>query len=529
MSRTTTEIGPLLQMVCAQDTEGWSDGRLLSHFLAHRDEAAFAALVRRHGPMVLGVCRRILANAADAEDAFQATFIVLVRRAAALTTRGFVGDWLHGVARHAALDARRAAARRRNREMTAARPEAQTEAPRNDWLALLDDEINRLPAKYRLPIVLCELEGKTRQEAAAQLGWPEGTVAGRLARGRELLARRLLRGGLAVGAGATGWLAEGAAQAALPPGLAQATAQAARLMLAGAAGAQGTLSAGALNLARGVTRTMFWKKAKTVMLVLTLGVLLAGAGGLTLHLLAGESAPAAQREPPPQAAAAALRAPQGDKKPQPTANKRVQVLDEIMEIRDFQSVPMTLKEFVLLISEKLMAEGHDVAILLNSAAFREESPKESDIWDTQLIFPLGPRKLTVTEILRFGLAQVPSRNATFVLYPRHIEITTVKRASAGYKLQQPVLATFAGRKLGDVLRELSETTATSIVVDVRVGDKEDRLVSATFLNDVTLAGALRALTEMADLKMVVLRGGVIYVTTPAHAEALRKDKAVVDE
>src|SRR5947209_16366284 len=92
--------------------EDRSDADLLSHFLAHRDEAAFAALVRRHGPMVLGVCRRILANAADAEDAFQATFLVLVRRAAALTTRVFVGDWLHGVARHAALDARRAAARR---------------------------------------------------------------------------------------------------------------------------------------------------------------------------------------------------------------------------------------------------------------------------------------------------------------------------------------------------------------------------------------------------------------------------------
>ena len=114
----------------------------------------------------------------------------LVRKAASLTSRPVLGDWLHGVARHAALKARGAAARRRAKELASAQAAAQHAAARNDWLPLLDEELSRLPEKYRLPVVLCDLEGRTRKEASAQLGWPEGTVAGRLARGRALLATR---------------------------------------------------------------------------------------------------------------------------------------------------------------------------------------------------------------------------------------------------------------------------------------------------------------------------------------------------
>src|SRR5262245_7155703 len=115
-----------------------TDGQLLDRFLHHRDESAFAALVERHGPMILGVWRRALGNSADAEDAFQATFIVLMRRAESLAGRPVVGDWLHGVARRTALKARTAAARRRARERTATGPARTPEEPRNDWLPLLD-------------------------------------------------------------------------------------------------------------------------------------------------------------------------------------------------------------------------------------------------------------------------------------------------------------------------------------------------------------------------------------------------------
>src|SRR5262245_59467150 len=165
---------------------GETDAELLGRFLDRRDEAAFALLVRRHGPMVYGVCRRLLPTDQDAEDAFQATFLVLARKARAAAPRE-VGNWLFGVARRAALLSRRSIARRRERVGDV--PERPA-TPRDELRAVLDEELSRLPDTYRTVIVLCDLEGRTRREAAAMLGWPEGTVAGRLARARELLARR---------------------------------------------------------------------------------------------------------------------------------------------------------------------------------------------------------------------------------------------------------------------------------------------------------------------------------------------------
>ncbi len=217
--------------------------------------------------MVLAVCRRILNNAADAEDAFQATFIVLVRRAASLTARAVLGDWLHGVARRTALNARRMAGRRRMKEAVMARPEVQPDKVPDARLALLDEELARLPEKYRLPIVLCELEGWTRQEAAQRLRWPEGTVAGRLARGRELLAKRLTRHGLV--------LAAGALSAGVPAALASSTIKAATSVAAGQA-VTGVLSANVAALAEGVMRNMVLNRVKTAAAVLLCGAALAG-------------------------------------------------------------------------------------------------------------------------------------------------------------------------------------------------------------------------------------------------------------
>ena len=165
-----------------------TDAELLGRFIDRRDEAAFALLVRRHGAMVFGVCCRLLPTDQDAEDAFQATFLVLAEKARAVAPREAVGRWLHGVARRAALLARRSIARRRERMGEV------PELPANrtvELRAMLDEELARLPDAYRAVIVLCDLEGRTRREAAAVLGWPEGTVAGRLVRARGLLAKRL--------------------------------------------------------------------------------------------------------------------------------------------------------------------------------------------------------------------------------------------------------------------------------------------------------------------------------------------------
>jgi RNA polymerase sigma-70 factor (ECF subfamily) len=287
-----------------QEAGGLADGDLLELFRARRDEPAFAELVRRHGPMVLGVCRRVLRNAHDAEDAFQATFLVLVRRAASVRPRDRVGSWLYGVAYRTALEARRAAARRRAREAHALRhPVVDEPLLPSDLWPLLEQELRRLPDKYRAPLLLCDLEGRTRKEASAQLGWAEGTVSSRLARARSLLARRLLRRGVVPSAGAAALVGVGeAARAAVPSLLVKETVQAALLVAAGRA--VGSVPAPVAALMRGVLRAMWMSKLRVVAVVCA-GVL-AAAGVLGL---VARHTPAAQPAAAPRQVASPADGP----------------------------------------------------------------------------------------------------------------------------------------------------------------------------------------------------------------------------
>src|SRR5262249_34266695 len=195
----------LRRMAKTPEPASATDAHLLGRFTTHREEDAFAALVRRHGPMVLGVCRRVLQDEHLSEDAFQATFLVLARKAGSISKPAVLGGWLYRVAYHIALRARRQVDRRRALERSGGDllPEQPTLEPfQPDWRRLLADEVSRLPEKYRTPLVLCYWEGKTYEEAAAQLGCPGGTVSGRLARARQLLRSRLVRRGLALSTGA---------------------------------------------------------------------------------------------------------------------------------------------------------------------------------------------------------------------------------------------------------------------------------------------------------------------------------------
>ena len=248
---------------------GLTDGELLDRFEAGPGEVAelaFAVLVERHGPMVLRACRRILHDEHAAQDAFQATFLVLVRKGATARRRDTLGPWLHGVACRVAACSRSAAARRHRHEQNAAtRPDRPApESPRDDSGGAIHEEIDRLPERYRWPIVLRCLEGQTREQAALRLGWRVGTVQSRLARGRERLRERLIRRGLApaVGTVAAALAVEAeAAMTAVPGGLVEATIRCG-MGFAAWHTAAGAVPAGVASLISGVFQAMLIQKLK---------------------------------------------------------------------------------------------------------------------------------------------------------------------------------------------------------------------------------------------------------------------------
>jgi RNA polymerase sigma factor (sigma-70 family) len=293
--------------------DGPSDAHLLGSFLQYRDETAFEALLRRHGPMVLGVCRRVLGNRDDAEDAFQATFLVLVRKAAVVHPRELVGNWLHGVAYRTALKARAMNARRRTRETRAtamARSDDREGWVSEELLGRLDRELGRLPEKYRAPVVLCELEGRSRKEVARALGLAEGTLSWRLAQARKMLARKLSRHGPALPAGAVAAvLWQGASSAALPASLLKSTARAGLQLAAGRA-LGGAVPAKVASLTEGVLKAMLLTKLKVASWAVGV-VLLAGAGavGVTYRATA-QDAPSRAPQPAYAAQGPALAAQQ---------------------------------------------------------------------------------------------------------------------------------------------------------------------------------------------------------------------------
>ena len=277
----TSSIGSFLQHLrytlrLHEDTP--NDAQLLKQFIEHRDESAFATIVQRHGLMVLGVCRRLVHDQHDAEDAFQATFLILARKAASIAKRELLANWLYGVAYNTALKATAASMKRRAKEKQVTdMPDlaAREPAVKNDeLLALLDRELSRLPEKYRLPIIFCDLEGKSRRQAARLLGCPEGSLSSRLTRAKAMLARRLARHGLAVsGASLAASLAQQRASASVSPSVFSSTIRSAAMMAAGKAAVSG-VSPQVAAIMEGVLKVMLRSKisAGAICLVLCLAV-----------------------------------------------------------------------------------------------------------------------------------------------------------------------------------------------------------------------------------------------------------------
>jgi RNA polymerase sigma factor (sigma-70 family) len=317
MSEVTQHLRSLLLLPEGADL---TDGQLLEYFISRREPAALEALVRRHGPMVWGVCRRVLGSHHDAEDAFQATFLVLVRKAASVYPRAKVGNWLYGVAYQTALKARATRAKRRKRESSVTQmpePAVKDQDLWNDLQPLLDQEVSRLPEKYRTVIVLCELEGRTVKEAARQLGCPDGTVASRLARGRAMLVKRLARHGLAVTGGTLAGVLSQEASASVPASVLSSTVKTVTLVAAGQAADTGVISGTVAALTEGVIKAMLLNKLMKVTAVL---LVLAGLSGPTGLIYLTQAA-----GPP--------KAPQASKRPLEDGEQQKQSKDELARLQ----------------------------------------------------------------------------------------------------------------------------------------------------------------------------------------------------
>jgi RNA polymerase sigma factor (sigma-70 family) len=332
-----------------QEAACLADAQQLGSFLADRDEAAFEALVRRHGPMVWGICRRVLGDRHDAEDAFQATFLVLIRKAAGIGKRELLANWLYGVAYRTALGARKTAARRKARERQASNL-AHNPVTREDGirelLPVLDEELSRLPDKYRVPIVLCDLQGKTRRAAARELDLSEAALSTRLARARVMLAKRLSRHGTAI---ATIAGLPVLAAAAVPNSLVASTLKAGM-----AHGAGETIAAAATiqaaSLSEGVIKAMFFSRVKgTASIVIALGVIAIG-GGLCIQqavtALAGVPTPAAARKESAQPAA----------DQEPAAPKRIKIGNNVYVESEGKKVVRVLVRAQVCLREGLLEQ-----------------------------------------------------------------------------------------------------------------------------------------------------------------------------
>jgi RNA polymerase sigma factor (sigma-70 family) len=300
-TRSGSDVIQFLRSALLPERAELTDGQLLERFLSRQETAALEALVQRHAPMVWRVCRHVLHDDHDAEDAFQATFLVLVRKAASIRPAAKVVNWLYGVAHQTARKLRSMRAKRRVREtsgMAMPEPAIAQRDHKNDLQPWLDQEISRLPEKYRTVIVLCDLEGKTSREAARQLGCPEGTIGSRLTRARAMLAKRLARHGLVVTGGSlAAMLSQPVARASVPISVLTSTIKTVTLVAAEPA-TKGLISDQVVALTRRVLKAMWITKLTKAMVLLV--VALGGVG--TVYSVHGlrSAQPSSMDSPPTQ-------------------------------------------------------------------------------------------------------------------------------------------------------------------------------------------------------------------------------------
>lgn len=519
------------------------DAQLLGRFLASRDESAFTTLVQRYGAMVWGLCVRLLGQTPEAEDAFQATFLVLVRKAASLHDSQAVGPWLYGVAYRTALKLRGQRAQRAARETPLTEPfaEQQPEPIWSDLRPILDEEINRLPTKYRLPVLLCYLQGLSSEEAAQRLGCAKGTVFSRLSRARDLLRRRLIRRGVEVSAGAlAAVLAENAALRAVPPlALREITIRTSLLFAAGTAGQ--TLSAPLAALVEGVVRSMLLSKVKyALIVVLAVGFAGSGLGFLAHHTNA--SPPSSPSPPPvnqdhgriealaPANAEAKAPAPPNPNLPAAPLNDARSMLNTVIDYQGLEDARATLSDALDQLSKRYNLNFHG-----NEQVFRAIDPK-IDVFRFAIAdpTPVPPMRASLGTILKIVLERLPPKmGAMYLIRNDFIEITTetAVRAELGIPANRPLLP-LVSDTLDDIpitaaLRQLADKTGYNIVIDPRIADKLRTSTNLVGFNNVPVDTAVRLVANMAGMSVVRL-DNVLYVTTADNAKHLREEQAQIN-
>jgi RNA polymerase sigma factor (sigma-70 family) len=561
-----------LQRLGRRADAGLSDGSLLERFVRERSEAAFEAILRRHGDMVLRLCRRSLQHEQDAEDAFQAVFLVLARDAVRITRRESLAGWLFGVAYHVShkimrknLRGRALPVRDDDRIATTGPP---GQAEQDELRRIIEEEIRALPDKFRAPVVLCYLEGHSNSEAAALLACPRGTVDSRLATARRRLHQRLLQRGVALGSTAVVaslWQGDGAAAA--PAGLSSRTLNAVMEFIR-TGSAAGAVSNQVLTIVAGVTHTMSTNKLSLIA-ALAVALTLAGGAGVAVYCAddkntadtvaqKSDAAPPKPAQKPESGKAKPKASPKslGDAAvavPNALSTQQLQAkLEEPARLKDDLPANMTLREFL-----EFLGDRYGVTIRLDLAAFaRMEINDAIQMYEQTVRLPVV-RGLTVGDALREALAQVRAgggggagdggqpvggqvtfriRNGQIVIVPAYITSlasTGVPTSSddAGANLPpyhlliqeegEPIAYSVEDKALADVLRELRRTTGANIVLDVRQRDKAKLMVSGDF-NDVRLLAALRVLCDMCDLQPVALNN-VYYVTSRENAERLQME------
>jgi RNA polymerase sigma factor (sigma-70 family) len=577
---TNPSLPELIRRLCLAVEPGHgesNDRELLLRFVQKRDEAAFEVLLWRHGTMVLNLCRRMLRHEQDAEDAFQATFLALAREAGAIGRSNSLPGWLYRVAFRIALKVRGKNARF---DSSAALTDSPSRSVSSDleWQEIrqvVDEEVSRLPVKYRLPFILCCLEGRSNSEAAKEIGCPKGTVDSRLSWARERLCQRLLRRGVTLAVGGVAldavWQAE--ASAALPENLVRTTLQAS---VAFANGSAAFVSGSVISLARGVVKAMVFDKVKRVVVI---GFVLFAIGGIgwgwhtagaqeskdkgstkkpadqpKTHFagIAGDERP--PKDTPPEAKAERPGQPDDDIEKEREREKANMFralrksgniaavnsllrrkLQEPITIDGMENVPF--KDVLQYFSDRL-----DVPIRFDYQAFARLGVKNPDKVFEQPV--QLPKSSTVAfgVILRDVLAVLGHPEFTGLDYgllvkrgqlvivplvqfrdaPQGPEDDGLDRNTAIALFSDPVQITADGKPLSEVLNQLADETGANIVLDARVKEKGKVPISVS-LQDAPLDTVVRLLADMAELKSVAL-DNILYVTTAENAERIRTEQ-----